>query len=160
MKNDHRSHRSKFTAMIILHFHLQPQFKNELFHILLISLKSLSNCSSLSLEDNLFFCRAATISLSDLIPGDCSKYRSSVASSHSNFQFCWCVMLAYSLLVCWWDVFQVYSHVSLVLSPLMPAVSVTVSCVFTLIMSHRQTLQEQSHSVVYEVDYGGSSQEP
>ena len=24
----------KFTAMIILHFHLQPQFKNELFHIL------------------------------------------------------------------------------------------------------------------------------
>ena len=22
-----------FTAMIILHFHLQPQFKNELFHI-------------------------------------------------------------------------------------------------------------------------------
>ena len=23
----------KFTAMIILHFHLQPQFKNELFHI-------------------------------------------------------------------------------------------------------------------------------
>ena len=27
-------------------------------------------------------------------------------------------------------------------------------------MSHRQTLQEQSHSVVYEVDYGGSSQEP
>ena len=146
--------------MIILHFHLQPQFKNELFHILLISLISLSNCSSLSLEDNLFFCRAATISLSDLIPGDCSKYRSSVASSHSNFPFCWCAMLAYSLLVFWWDVFQVYSHVSLVLSPLMPAVSVTVSCVFTLIMSHRQTLQEQSHSVVYEVDYGGSSQEP
>ena len=24
----------KFTAMIILHFHLQPQFKNELFHTL------------------------------------------------------------------------------------------------------------------------------
>ena len=23
----------KFTGMIILHFHLQPQFKNELFHI-------------------------------------------------------------------------------------------------------------------------------
>ena len=23
----------KFTAMIILHFHLQPQFKNELFHV-------------------------------------------------------------------------------------------------------------------------------
>ena len=23
----------KFTAMIILHFHLQPQFTNELFHI-------------------------------------------------------------------------------------------------------------------------------
>ena len=31
VKNDLRS---KFTAMIILHFHLQPQFKNELFHIL------------------------------------------------------------------------------------------------------------------------------
>ena len=27
----------KFTAMIILHFHLQPQFKNELFHILHIN---------------------------------------------------------------------------------------------------------------------------
>ena len=29
----------KFTAMIILHFHLQPQFKNELFHILHIKTK-------------------------------------------------------------------------------------------------------------------------
>ena len=28
----------KFTAMIILHFHLQPQFKNELFHILHINI--------------------------------------------------------------------------------------------------------------------------
>ena len=28
----------KFTAMIILHSHLQPQFKNELFHILHISI--------------------------------------------------------------------------------------------------------------------------
>ena len=27
----------KFTAMIILYFHLQPQFKYELFHILYIS---------------------------------------------------------------------------------------------------------------------------
>ena len=48
VKNDHRSKFSnlsnssfqllkiigKFTAMIILHSHLQPQFKNELFHIL------------------------------------------------------------------------------------------------------------------------------
>ena len=30
----------KFTAMVILHSHLQPQFKNELFHILHISLIS------------------------------------------------------------------------------------------------------------------------
>ena len=27
------SHRAVPAAMIILHFHLQPQFKNELFHI-------------------------------------------------------------------------------------------------------------------------------
>ena len=32
----------KFTAMIILHFHLQPQFKNELFHILHIRFRNLS----------------------------------------------------------------------------------------------------------------------
>ena len=30
----------KFTAMIILHFHLQPQFKNELFHIYFTSFHS------------------------------------------------------------------------------------------------------------------------
>ena len=34
VKDDHRSKFSNFTAMIILHFHLQPQFKDELFHIL------------------------------------------------------------------------------------------------------------------------------
>ena len=36
VKNDHRSKFFflKFTAMIILHSHLQPQFKNESFHIL------------------------------------------------------------------------------------------------------------------------------
>ena len=32
----------KFTAMIILHFHLQPQFKNELFHILHIRFRNFS----------------------------------------------------------------------------------------------------------------------
>ena len=39
VKNDHRSKFSgKFTAMIILHFHLQLQFKNELFHLYFSSL--------------------------------------------------------------------------------------------------------------------------
>ena len=38
VKNDHRSKFGKFTAMIILHFHLQPQFKNELFHLYFSSL--------------------------------------------------------------------------------------------------------------------------
>ena len=37
VKNDHRGkfQKKKFTAMIILHSHLQQQFKNESFHILL-----------------------------------------------------------------------------------------------------------------------------
>ena len=30
----------KFTAIIILHFHLQPQFKNELFHVYFTSFHS------------------------------------------------------------------------------------------------------------------------
>ena len=37
--------------MIILHFHLQPQFKNELFHILHINYSYVS--SSVNLEANL-----------------------------------------------------------------------------------------------------------
>ena len=32
----------KFTAMIILHFHVQPQFKNELFNILHINVESVA----------------------------------------------------------------------------------------------------------------------
>ena len=45
----------KFTAMIILHFHLQPQFKNELFHILhiiqiLVSFEILKLSQNISLS--------------------------------------------------------------------------------------------------------------
>ena len=43
----------KFTAMIILHFHLQPQFKNELFHILHIKIKII--CKNLFTKMSKFF---------------------------------------------------------------------------------------------------------
>ena len=48
----------KFTAMIILHFHLQPQFKNELFHILHIRFRNLSRN-----KINMSFPRKALIKL-------------------------------------------------------------------------------------------------
>ena len=41
----------KFTAMIIFHFHLQPQFKYELLHIYFTSKKMLSYKPKESLQD-------------------------------------------------------------------------------------------------------------